>query len=216
MTATAIDNDVLLKGACYGLLLEMVSTIPSHPSQIGVLGAAQFVVIKNLNKKNYCSSPEEAKNYLMGFIGEVSILEPNADELAFAAELEHMAQRAGVSLDGGESQLTAMVIVRNFDCFVTGDKRAIAALGYLRENDQHLKKMDGKVLCLEQIIERLLSSSIDPITVRDAICNEPNVDKAVTICFSCKNKELQPDQWMVGLNSYIADTRNKAKTLLAA
>lgn len=215
MTTTAVDNDVLLKGACYGLLLEMASAIPASADQVGILGAAKFVVTKSLDNKNYSSNANEAKNHLQEFIENASTLEPTEDELTFAAELEHIAQRAGVGLDGGESQLTAMVLIRNYDWFVTGDKRAIAALGYLRDNDQHLKEIDGKVLCLEQIVERLLSSS-DPIIIRNTICSEPNADKALTISLSCKSGETKPDQWVAGLNSFIADTRRKAKTLLAA
>ena len=215
MTTTAVDNDVLLKGTCYDLLEELVGTIPAKPDEVGVLGAAPYVVVNSLRKKGRCTSGEEAVARLESFLENVTIYEPTQEELSLAAELEHTAQRAGVNLDGGESQLSAMTLFRGLAWLVTGDKRAVAALGCLRERDERLAPLDGKVLCLEQLFARLLAG-IDPKPIRDAVCGEPNVDQALTICFSCRSPEVGPDQWREGLESYIANARNTAKTLLAA
>lgn len=215
MTTTAVDNDILLKGACYDLLAEMVGVVPATPDDVGVLGAASYVLVKRLRKKGRCSNGEEAADRLDQFLQDATTLEPTHDELSLAADLELAALRAGVDLDGGESQLSAMVLQRGLAWLVTGDKRAVMALGCLREGDEDLMPLDGKVLCLEQLFARLLADT-DPIPIRDAVCAEPNVDKALTICFSCSSSEVSPDQWQEGLKSYIADIRRAATSLLAA
>ncbi len=55
-------------------------------------------------------------------------MEPTDREVAFATNLELTAQRAGLQLDVGESQLVAIVIERAIATFDTGDKRAIVSL----------------------------------------------------------------------------------------
>ena len=215
MTTTTVDNDVLLKGACYGLLAELVGNVPASPEEVGVLGAAPFVVTKRLYKIGLCSNSEKAVVRLDAFLQEVSTLEPTEEELSIAAELEHAAQRAGVNLDGGESQLSAMILRRNLYWLVTGDKRAVAALGCLREQEESLMPMDGKVICLEQLFARLLTNT-DPTHIHDVVCGEPNVDRALAVCFCCMSPEVGLVQWQAGLESYIADIRKTAKTRLVS
>ena len=75
--------------------------------------------------------------------------------------------------------------------------------------------MSGKVLCLEQLFLRLLAVA-NPLDVRQKVCSGPDVDRALTICFSCASDKVDPELWREGLQSYINDLRNAAKTILAA
>ena len=214
MVKAAVDNDILFKGASFGLLIDLIGTIPSDVSEIGVLGAAPFVVRDKLNKANLNHGPERAIALLEELVGSAVILEPTVEETRFAAELEFAAMRANLNLDEGESQLSAIVIARALSWLATGDKRAIKVLDQLLVTQGKIAGMAGKVLCLEQLFLRLIRV-LSAAAVRDAVCREPSIDRALAICFSCYNSNTDPDSWSQGLTSYIADLRDVAKTMLA-
>lgn len=210
----ALDTDILLKGVSYGLLFEIIVAIPSNLNDVGVLGAAPFMVRNKLRKASLARPLKKVLGYFENFVEHVTILEPTLDDVIFAAEMEFAAQQANVSLDEGESQLCAIVISRAFSRFVTGDKRAVKAFEQLLENSKELAKLAGKVLCLEQLFLKLISAG-NGVKIRDAVCREPGIDRTLAVCFSCGSPEVGPDSWSEGLKSYIADLRNEAKAVLA-
>jgi len=142
-------------------------------------------------------------------------LEPTAEELQAAANLEYTAQVEGLQLDVGESQLCAIVIARKIEWLVTGDKRAIAALERLLAFRHEIADLTGKLVCLEQLVRRLLADGSGAV-MRAAICGEPAVDKALSLCFSCTSATMAPESWMEGLTSYVNAVRSTAPTLMAA
>jgi hypothetical protein len=123
-----VDNDIIFKGTCYGLLDEFLSPVCATRDLVGVLGAAQFVVSKKITKKNPKKGIAVALRHLKDFLERVTVVEPTEDEQKMAAEFELAAQRAGLVLDVGESQLCAIVICRLTPLLLTGDKRAIQAI----------------------------------------------------------------------------------------
>src|ERR1051326_5836712 len=131
----SVDNDVILKGACYGLLDQLFSSLSTDTRRMLVLGAARFVIAKRLQKKGFCSRIEEALHNLNGFMTAVSVIEPSEAEQTMAANLELLAQRRAVALDAGESQLCAVFISRGASSIVTGDKRAMEAIEQLLSVD---------------------------------------------------------------------------------
>lgn len=131
MCELLLDTDVLIKLAAYGLL----DTI-AHPGcaagcdrRTGLVAAAAFVARKRLPRK--AADPTGAVTRLEAFLAAAAALEPTADELALAAELEEAATRVGLDLDVGESQLCAIAVSRNRPVILTGDKRAIVAVEQL-------------------------------------------------------------------------------------
>jgi hypothetical protein len=46
-----VDNDILMKGACYGLLDELLTQTVSSTDLLGILGATRFVVAKKIRKR---------------------------------------------------------------------------------------------------------------------------------------------------------------------
>ncbi len=214
MVKAAVDTDILFKGASYGLLFDLISAIPSHVSDTGVLGAAPFVVRAKLRNAKLNRGPETAIGLLEELVRCAAMLEPTTEEARFAAELEFAAQRANVNLDEGESQVCAIVIGRALSWLVTGDKRAVKALEQLLGDRGELTELAGKVLCLEQLFLRLIGMD-NAAAIRDAVCGEPGVDHALAVCFSCNSPEVGPDSWSDGLQSYIANLRDAAKTVLA-
>jgi hypothetical protein len=140
-------------------------------------------------------------------------VEPTDEEQQIAADFELAAQRAGLSLDSGESHLCALALTRQVPRVLTGDKRAIAAIEGLVDVDQRLAALGGKVYCLEQLILIVLTPDSNE-RLRDSICTEISVDKTLAICFSCRsNSGFEATAECLG--SYIRDIRSKAPRVLA-
>jgi hypothetical protein len=205
-----VDNDILLKGSCYGLLGILTATPPAD-GPLGILGASRFVVPKKIRRTPLRRDPAIAEAHFAAFLAENEILEPSADEQHLAAALEAAAQQMGLNLDAGESQLVAILVSRQLAQLLTGDKRAVASIEILLDADARLSVVRGKIKCLEQVVWGALAIG-DAKQIRCAICAEPSVDKALSICFCCGSPEADPIE---GLSSYIADLRTRAGRVLA-
>jgi hypothetical protein len=206
-----VDNDILLKGAQYGLLFPFATAIPGNDGPVGVLGAARFVVQDRLLRR---SSEDSAVQEFLRFLDENIELEPTPEEENIASAIESCAQRADVDLDAGESQLCAVLISRAVPLFVTGDKRAICAIELLFDAYEVLLAIAGRILCLEQLVCIILEiAQVD--AVRKAICGKPDADKALSICFCCTSfTTTSKETIQAGITSYVADLRTKAPRVL--
>ena len=210
--AAALDNDIVIKGICLGLLNAICEAVaPNEP--IGVLGTARFVVAASIRRVDVARRSAALED-LTAFLDSVDILDPTDTEQQFAADLEAAAQRLNVALDTGESQLCAIVIERAMTLLLTGDKRAIAAAERLIGVVPRLAEISGRLLCLEQATGRLLEAG-DYAEIRRAVCAEPEVDKALTICFSCGRPDVPQGKVIEGLRSYVDDLRRQAPQILA-
>ena len=209
MKIFALDNDILIKGAHYLLLLEIQAAISARLRECGILGAARFVVFKAVEKH------ELAGAHFAKHFPSFLVLEPNVIERTIAAEIELEAQNKGLSLDPGESLLCAIIETRKFTGLVSGDKRAIVAFEALATNSKMIAHLKNRVLCLEQIFSRILASA-NPSIVRDHVCSRPEVDKALTISFRCASKSGDSHEWREGLRSYIENLRADAPSILAS
>ena len=212
MTA-ACDNDIILKSVCYGLAEQIVWRVSGVPQAIGVLGTAPYVLRGRLRKCRLRGDRIAAGARLDDFFARVALLEPTDQELSLAAELETLAQRIGVALDSGESQLCAIMVSRAIDVLVTGDKRAILALAGLLTIDERLTGMRNAVVCLEQAVLRALPSGA-AAEICAAVCREPDVDKSLAICFSCASGG-SVDHAREGLLSYVEALRAQASHVLS-
>jgi len=208
-----VDNDVLLKAACYRLLPGLVEPyLDAALPAIGVLAAARFVLPKRIRRTVLRAGPEEAIRNLETFLSMVGSLEPTDSEQALAAELELAAQKKAIPLDSGESQLCAILITRNIGRLLTGDKRAIAAMEQLMDSVAALRMITGRVKCLEQIVKEGLKTLPG---LRASICSERDVDKSLSVCFSCTREDANVEPIIEGLTSYIEDVRKAASRVLA-
>jgi hypothetical protein len=205
------DNDVLYKGSCLGVLDQLVG---HARSDVGVLGAAKYVLRKRIKKARLQRSPTGVVEALEQFVRDAQIIEPTDEEQQAAAALELLAQREGLQLDSGESQLSAVLIARGIPELFTGDKRAIVAMERLLDTDAWLQPVQGRVRCLEQLV-RLLIDRTSIAGVRDAVCAEPFVDRALAMCFSCNTGMQSTESVLEGLASYIEDVRRVARRVLA-
>ena len=216
MSTAVADNDILYKGAWYGLLPELLSAIPCVVEQTMVLGQARFVVGKRIERQERkgVAGAAEALQRFLNLVDALSVVEPTRDEQLLAADIENAAQLQGLPVDAGESLLSAVVLRRGLEKFATGDKRAVAALEQLILAQADVEGLAGRLVCLEQLFLRLLSG-IDPGAVRRAVCQCRDVDRALSICFGCASPELAPEKSAEGLSSYIGALRAEAPRLLA-
>jgi hypothetical protein len=210
-----VDNDVVYKCACYQLLLDVVESVNADPAFLGVLGTARFVASRRLKRPGIVKDSASSLKQLAEFFERVSILEPSDAEVDLAAELEIAAQLDGLALDAGESQLCAIAIERRIPLLLTGDKRAIEALERLILSEPRLEQVCGKVMCLEQILLQTLRLK-EPKAIWSAVCNEQEIDKALTVAFGCSRPELSLEAVLEGLASYINAVRQLAPRILAS
>lgn len=208
------DNDILLKGACYGLLPTLMATV-SGEGPVGILGSSRFVVPKQIARARLRGDPAIAGTHFAAFLAANEVVEPSAAEQRMAALLEAAAQELALNLDTGESQLVAILVSRCLGWLLTGDKRAIVSIEALLKRETQLMAVAGKVRCLEQLVFAALTiAGWDQI--RRAICGEANVDRTLSICFSCSSGDQASGvDASTGLASYIADLRTKAPQVLA-
>lgn len=212
---TLLDNDILMKGACYGLLDELFPQSATQTTQVGILGAAKFVLAKAIKQRQLQGNPKIVIDRLNTFINNSHIVEPTEMEQRLAADLELLAQREGVALDAGESQLCAVLVIRGLCLLLTGDKRAIQSMEHLLASEKRLQPICGRVQCLEQLVLAWITES-NLSLIGTAICSEPDVDKTLAICFNCRSTTLRPEVVIDCLNSYVSDLRCHAPQILAA
>lgn len=198
---------MLLKAACYRLSRELLAG-----RSVGVLGAARYVVSDRIARANLSAGHAQAQANADNLMAQGQVLEPTGDELELAAAIEANAQRLGLALDGGESQLAAIVILRALPVLETGDKRAIRGLEQLLDSMDELEPLTGRVRSLEQIVlERALGC--DPGLVAGSICSERDVDKTLSICCQCYSPPPQRLD-VAGLQNYIDVLREQAPRVL--
>lgn len=193
-----LDNDVVLKVACYALADETLAAATIDDIPPAMLGVGRFVVRSRLARASNIADPARAAAAFERMLAAMTLAEPDDAELAAAADLEAEATRRDLELDGGESQLLAMLANRACRLLITGDKRAIAAMAIVAA-----AQAGSRVACLEQLIAHLVATS-GVREVRPGVCAEANVDRAVTNCFACAATD-PPDgaDVLAGLASYI-------------
>lgn len=211
---TLVDNDVLMKGACYGLLHDLILAV-SPLNTVGILGTARYVVPQRIRTSLMRGNHVDAAETFRRFVEQVTIIEPTEEEQQLAADLELAAQRLRLSLDSGESQLCAVLSIRLVPLLLTGDKRAITAMDKLLDDETRLSHLAGKIMCLEQLFVMFLGRAGNG-DVRRTICAEPDIDKALSNCFSCYGDAASTGKYMDGLTSYIESLRRLAARVLCA
>lgn len=213
--SATIDNDVLLKLACFGLLDKLLEALRVDADNAYILGAAKFVIRRAIDRRFSENNKQRASAQFESFISAVNQVEPTEDEIGFATEIEDAAIRNGVEVDVGESLLTSITIKRSIELLATGDKRAIVGLEKLIALMPSLEEIKGRVACFEQIMQALASLvGIDEI--RDRVCSEPETDIALTMCCSCSNPSAAATSLLDGLTSYIKNIRDNAPNILAS
>jgi hypothetical protein len=213
-TAIAVDNDIVLKVSCYGLE-EVVWPTSGGISAIGILGQARFVVPTWIQKGRMSGDRSAAIARFERVLRAATILEPSPEEVAFAAEIEAAAGRASGGLDSGEAILAAILVSRSLALLQTGDKRAIAAFDEVLDHVPGLERLRSRVACLEQVLWLLLDRGTPADLIAPAICDEPDLDMALTMCCACSSPGVASAKAICeGLNNYVSHLRRSAGRVL--
>ena len=204
-----IDNDVIIKIAVYGFgnALSRVATINQTPP--AMLSVGRFVVRDRLSRDKRFADRATALASFDELLPGLLLLEPTEEEISTAAEFESAATKANLELDGGESQLLAMLLGRPAELLLTGDKRAIVAIASIVGNS-----VQGRLACFEQLVGTVVGH-LGADAFCKAVCREPLADKAITICCSCASGTV-PEQvdLFFALASYINHVRKSAAGVL--
>lgn len=211
MTVDAlVDNDVLIKFACYQLLQVTVVVADPRPV-VGILGAARYVVGSRLEKDGRIRDREAAQHEFRAFLDVAMTVEPAQAEVDLATEIEEAAAELGLEIDAGESQLFSIAAYRDPAIVITGDKRAVAGVAELWAHVAEIGRLQGRIACLEQWILGV-AGLLGLDETRRRVCAEPAVDTALAICLSCRAEDAEATS--EGLESYIEDLRARASDLL--
>jgi hypothetical protein len=208
---SVVDNDVIIKLSSYDLLAELGLVIGSP---VGILGTARFVVAGRLRKPGFLANAAAAESRFNAFLRGAAVIEPSNTEVELAKTIEDAAARAALPLHNGESQLCAIVALRQLEFLVTGDKAAITAAETIMPRLPSCSHLLGRFVCLEQLAAAL-ASHLTHTTMRLRVCAERGADKTLTICYECSGASSAPFS-AIGLNSYIADLRANAPTMLSS
>lgn len=203
-----LDNDVALKIACYSLVTEMAAVTTVDHTPPAMLGVGKFVIRGRLDRASNIADVPRAKAAFEQLLKVVTLLEPNDEELAMAADLEAEANRRDLELDGGESQLLAVLARRGCRLLITGDKRAIASVALVAP-----ELAANRIGCIEQLMAHLVDATGIDI-VRPLVCGEPSVDRAISICFACSRGVVAREGVLAGLTSYICHLDRSAPGVL--
>jgi hypothetical protein len=203
-----LDNDIVLKTACYSLAEELLASVTTGDTPPAVLGVGKYVVRGRLQRDQRVNDIERALAAFARIIDAATLLEPDENELTMAADLEAEANRRDLDLDGGESQLLAILANRSCRLLVTGDKRAIIAIAAVAPTIA-----ERRIGCLEQVMVQLIGGAGVEV-VRERVCAEPDVDRAVTICFGCSRAAVDLEEVLAGLSSYIRYLSTQAPDVL--
>lgn len=209
-----VDNDIVIKSSCYGLADVLFDSTTHRIDGMGVLGSAIFVARRTISRLSLSGSTTDAIDRAHAFLARAITIEPTVREQVLAAEFELVAQRRNIALHTGESQLCAVVLSRSVPFLLTGDKRAIAAIENLLDEDQRLLGLEHKIKCLEQLAVTALGIG-HSCRLKSSVCEEPSVDRVLSICFGCRAGINDEGTFMECLQQHIADLRCRARRVLA-
>lgn len=200
------DNDVIHKLAACDLLTEAVHAL--DVTTASVLPTARYKFYLNKPDKGVKRYGELVYERISGFVADANPLDAELD----ASHLETLNGVLGI--DQGEAILFASASQLPDEALLTGDKRSLIALAEAPSCGAICTELAGRVLCLEQIVQQVISvCGFEHVRARIA----PSVacDTVLQIVFrdGLVTTEANATE---GLRSYVGDLRGKTGRLLRA
>jgi hypothetical protein len=141
-----VDNDVLLKLTACDLFWEAIALLKVQPSDVKALTSAEFMFRRQKSIKQQYS--EEIRNKAITIVQKLSLVETDQSNPFLSLQIK--------GLDVGELNLIHAAINEPAFYLVTGDKRCLKALAKSPELATARAKLNGKVVCFEQLIYQLI------------------------------------------------------------
>jgi hypothetical protein len=198
-----LDNDVILKLITYGMLNEALDCLKIDRSNIRVLDSARFVFKKH--KKVIENHSLQVRTSAISFVEQHT-------EIAFQNSDEHILLVGQNGIDIGEAILIAATIRESSSFLISGDKKCLNALAS-KDLDSIHKKMQGRVICLEQIVYKLIEIQ-GFVWVMDRILPNLACDATLKAAFGSGSKS-QCETVLGTLNGYIQDLQKTSSGILS-
>lgn len=195
------DNDVILKLAACDLLDESLAALNITKSDVYVLPTAKYALARAVVPHG-----EVVAARVNEFLASVQIIawEPPPDELRLFEDT--------LGIDQGEAVLYASTATLDDFALVTGDKASLKALAGSAECQPIVNRLAGRVICLEQIIQRCVNhAGFD--TVKNKVVPARGCDKALGAIFG-SGLTTNATSVHEGLSSYISHLRSATGNLL--
>ena len=195
-----LDNDIILKLCVLDLLDEAIVALNLKYCDMHVMSTAIYFLRSNR------SSPKEGRERAIAFVKDCQKASAeNSNELELLQTID--------GIDIGEATLLAATQNLSTFVFMTGDKKCIASLGNASEIETTYQRLQGRVICLEQVI-LLLIQRLGFEMVKSRVLPTIDYDKSLKTCFGSGNLAIETNVVMT-LENYIKDLRQKAPGLLA-
>ncbi len=201
-----MDNDIVEKVCRFRCLTHLADAVSVQTRDLMYLGSLRFVVRKRLS----AVLDSDGLGEFDEFLAAASAIEPNKQEIGFAAEIEAVAIREGLAIDVGESLLLSTAIMRSIQRVVTGDKRAVCCCAQLSIHLYSISQIKGSIISFEQILARLICI-VGHRSLRNWVCSDVNGDRTARICFGCHQETSQLEDILSALESYQSDLSRKSK-----
>jgi hypothetical protein len=143
-----LDNDIILKLVACDLFWEAMSSLNLHLQDLRVLADAKYVFQKSRRVKQ--QYPQEIREAAIAIVSECHMIEANPNNELSQLQIE--------GIDPGEVILISATLSLEFFYLVTGDKRCLQALAGEEQVREIYKRLQGKCVCLEQLIFKLIET----------------------------------------------------------
>lgn len=200
-----IDNDALLKLACYGLLDEAIALFKCTSTDVRVLGTAKYRLLPAKNRLRFCKNEESAAR-LEAFLKTSNPLDAGLADPDLLDVLNDVP-----NIDTGEALLFAVGASNRNTLIITGDKRSLAALCSHDSVADVSKALAGRVVSMEVLFSMLTEYQFT--LIQERVRDKPDVDITLKIVFGV-TVPADLESVKKGFNSYINDLRSTTGTLL--
>lgn len=200
-----LDNDIILKLGSLGFLDELEKIFVTNSSSIYILPTA-FHYIKN-NKKLRLKYSEES---LQSIIKKIKTYQEIPNEYV---DDERFLSLADIEkIDAGERVLFALNPTEKDFLILTGDKRSLEQLGIHLSDNKIIDDLNGKIVCLEFIITKLLKTK--GFNIIKSKMKETNFagDTGMKLIFN--QRDLSLEKVNEGIMSFYNELKGKTKNLL--
>lgn len=199
-----LDNDVILKLTTYRMLDEALDCLEIDRSDIRVLGSARFVFGSKKMQKKYSA---ETLLSAIEFVRNCTTISAQDND-----EYRLLEKQAKNDIDPGEATLIAATFHESASLLATGDKRCLQALFRIESLELIHQKLQGRVICLEQIIcKSIETQGFDWVLER--VLPHLDCDKALKSAFG-SGSNSQCETVLETLNSYIQDLQTTSSGIL--
>lgn len=196
-----VDNDVILKLVACNLFWEAVGVLGLTSDDLRVRASTKYYFRKK--PKIY---PQAVREQAIAVVEQCQLI----DDPPINEELQILQQIEGI--DPGEGVLIVATQPEPSFYLMTGDKRCLEALATAPQLVEVRQRLEGRVVCLEQLILRLIETQ-EFSKILTLVLPAREYDTALRAVFGSGERATR-DNVLLGLREYIQDLRSKTEGLL--